>query len=289
MLKKSHPFIFLILLVSVGLGNLLLNPSFESWTNPRTPANWTVEDTVYCKIYKESTRVFHGQYAAKYQRLQAGTGNNKGLLQRVTIPGTGRYQASVRVWRTSDSANCGLVITWRRSDQSFISSWSTTYADTYLPAWQVILRNSPTDTAPSAAAYADFIVRAYGYTTSPAGGTFVVDSVYFARISGNVEEEFTENLIPLFEVSPNPFSYTTTVSYLLTSNNSSHTIKVYDAAGKVVRILSPNFNNSTDAGKWYAVWDGKNNAGVRCAPGIYFIVIESPDFKIKRAKAILLK
>lgn len=68
--------------------NLLQNPSFETWINSHQPGSpWRVEDTTYAKIYKESTRVFHGTYAAKLQRMLAGTGNNKGLLQRVAIPG----------------------------------------------------------------------------------------------------------------------------------------------------------------------------------------------------------
>ncbi|MCX7756849.1 MAG: T9SS type A sorting domain-containing protein [candidate division WOR-3 bacterium] len=276
----------LLFLSTTGFANLLLNPSFESWTNPRTPANWTVEDTIYAKVYKESTRVFHGSFAAKFQRFQAGTGNNKGVLQRVTLPGTGRYMASVRVWRTSDSANCGLTITWRRADQSFISSWTTTYADTYLPSWQVILRSGVNDTAPSEAVYADFIIRTYGRTGSPSGGTFVVDSVSFIRATGAFEENFSSPInIPLLEVNPNPFTHATSVNYILTSDGS-HSIKVYDATGTVVRTLLP---NRKDFDKWYTIWDGRNEKGEACPPGIYFIVLESADAQIKRAKAVLLR
>ncbi|MEO0131398.1 MAG: FlgD immunoglobulin-like domain containing protein [candidate division WOR-3 bacterium] len=283
--QKGYILVGLTLLSSLAFANLLLNPSLESWTNPRTPANWTVEDTTYTKVYKESTQVYHGSYAAKFQRFQAGTGNNKGILQRVTLPGTGRYTAAVRVWRTSDSANCGLTITWRRADQSFISSWATTYTDTFLPSWQIILRAGPNDTAPSEAVYADFIVRAYGRTGSPAGGTFVVDSMYFNRITGAVEEGFPSIINSPIEISPNPFFYHTSVSYNI-PNDAAHTIKVYDATGKVVRVLSP---NEKTKGQWYSVWDGRNEQGEILPPGIYFVVLESTNGQVKRAKAILLR
>lgn len=269
--------------------NLLLNPSFETWTNPRTPANWTVEDTIYAKIYKESTRVFHGAYAAKFQRFQVGETNNKGILQRVAVPGRGRYIASARFYRSSDSARCGLTITWRNSSLAFISSWSTIYADTVLPTWQVIRKAAVSDTAPTGAAFADFIIRTYGRsipTPSPSGGTFVADSVSFAAVTA-IEEtgnSLSKNSLQL-DVKPNPFTNITQINFLV-NPASFKAVKIYDATGNLVKTI--NSMNRNDA-FFTTSWDGRNEKGITVASGIYFVALETKNAQTKTVKTLFLR
>lgn len=261
--------------------NLLQNPSFETWTSIRQPANWTVEDTTGAKVYKESTTVFHGTYAAKLQRMIAGTGTNKGLLQQVTIPERGQFIARCRFKENTDSVSGGMTITWRTSSGSFISSWSTQYTSNSAN-WQVIQK---IDTAPLNAALADFIIRTYGTSSSPAGGTVVVDSVFFERITGNIAENnspISANRFSL-EVSPNPFSDVATINFAI-EPTSFRCVKIYDASGNVVKtITEPNYTPSG----LQTYWDGRNTSGYLVPSGIYFVVLETDKSETKISKVLL--
>ncbi|MBS4016561.1 MAG: T9SS type A sorting domain-containing protein [Candidatus Latescibacteria bacterium] len=293
MSKKS---IFLLIASVVMLSfftpvfaNLLLNPDFEAWTNFRQPSEWTVEDTVYAKIYKESTRVFHGNYAVKMQRFQIGTGNNKGIFQRVAIPGRGRYIASVRFYRNNDSVLGGLTITWRNANAGFISSWPVLYTDTILPSWQVVRKAAITDTAPTGAVYADFIIRTYGRgapTPSPSGGTLFVDSVSFGAVTAIEEIGNSISANPLnLEVKPNPFSNTARINFSVNPADFG-AVKIYDATGNLVRTI----RSIGQAGSSYTTtWDGRNERGILSAPGVYFIVLETKQGQSQALKTMFLR
>jgi hypothetical protein len=286
--KKSIIILFgIALLISIVVPaysvNLLQNPSFETWTSLRQPANWTVEDTTQAKIYKESTNVFHGIYSAKMQRLIAGSGSNKGLMQRLTIPGRGQFVARARFKENTDSVSGGITITWRRSDESFLSSWTTTYT-VNSANWQVVQR---IDTAATDAGVADFLIRTYGTSTTPAGGIVVVDSVFFERVTGNVEENrTTNNLIPFtLEVSPNPFSNFATINFAI-EPSSFQCVKIYDATGNIVKtITKSNYTNNV----FRTIWDGRNTSGQLVPDGVYFVALETNQNKTKVVKSLLLR
>ncbi|MEO0084108.1 MAG: FlgD immunoglobulin-like domain containing protein [candidate division WOR-3 bacterium] len=286
-MHKKIVFISSILFVSfvtpILAQNLLQNPSFENWTSLYQPANWTVEDTTYARVYKESTQVWHGSFAAKLKRLQAGTGNNKGLLQRITIPSRGQFVARARFLENTDSVSGGIVITWRDASQGFISSWPTVYT-VNSQNWQVVQK---IDTAPINAAIADFIIRTYGSSSSPAGGTFVVDSAYFALVGGDVDEANTNSNIQglIFNITPNPFSDFTTISFNV-DPKKFRCIKIYDATGNVVKTITQPITNSNPI---YINWDGRDISGKLVPNGVYFITLETTDAKTKVAKALLLR
>ncbi len=265
--------------------NLLTNPNFETWSSLYQPTGWTVEDTNYARIYKESTRVFAGTYAVKMKRLQVGTGNNKGLLQQVAIPGRGRYIARVRFSDNTDSCSGGMTITWRTSSGTFISSWSTAYT-VNSSSWQVVERGTATDTAPTGAALADFLIRTYGTSTTPAGGTFAADSAFFDRVTA-IEEEPGQNMKTTLnlEVTPNPFSTTTLINFTVNPTNF-RAIKIYDATGNVVKTM----NSMTSTNGVYRMnWDGRNENGVMSAPGVYFVVLETNNTETKAVKTLFLR
>jgi hypothetical protein len=89
----------------------------------------------------------------------------------------------------------------------------------------------------------------------------------------------------LSHAHPNPFNPTTRIDYSVKSGGPV-SIEVYDVAGRVVRTL---LDTEADAGTTgFAVWDGTNNDGERCASGVYFYRIDSPGFTESR-KMILLK
>jgi hypothetical protein len=267
--------------------NLLQNPSFETWNSVTSPTTWRVEDTNYARIYRESTVVFSGTYAAKLQRLQVGTGNNKGLLQRIILPlpSRGRYVARCRFYDNTDSVSGGMTITWRAADSSFISSWSTVYTVNQA-SWQTVERSAVTDTAPANAAIADFLIRTYGTSTTPAGGTYVADSASFDRFTGIEEQSGTELKNTLHvQVSPNPFNAKALISFSINPSNFK-SLKIYDAAGNVVRTMtSPSYVN----GAYKTSWDGRNEHAALCAPGIYFVTLETSNTATQTVKTLFLR
>lgn len=83
-----------------------------------------------------------------------------------------------------------------------------------------------------------------------------------------------------FEVSPNPFSQKTAISFATTQPGPVN-LAVYDAAGRHVRTL---VNESRDAGTYVVDWSGLDADGTVVAPGIYFMRLEtSQGVRTKRS------
>jgi hypothetical protein len=178
-----------------------------------------------------------------------------------------------------------MTITWRQANGTFISSWSTTYT-VNASGWQVVERTAVTDTAPANAALADFLVRTYGSSGSPAGGTIVVDSMFFEQVGSGVEENgsILKNVLSL-EATPNPFKATTLISFSVNPATFS-AVKIYDATGNVVRILT---SATQTVGSYKTTWDGRNENGLLSAPGVYFIVLETNNAATKTVKTLYLR
>lgn len=83
---------------------------------------------------------------------------------------------------------------------------------------------------------------------------------------------------------PNPFNPATTISFgLLEAGRVS--LRVYDAAGRLVRVL---VGGPRPAGRYEVTWDGCDAAGRRAASGVYFYRITSGTFE-KTRKMVLLR
>jgi predicted outer membrane repeat protein len=83
---------------------------------------------------------------------------------------------------------------------------------------------------------------------------------------------------------PNPFNPTTTISYDL-PKRSQVTLGIYDILGKKIKTL---LNQSQDAGKRIAIWDGTDNLGRQVSAGVYLYQIQAGAFTQTR-KMLLLK
>ena len=260
--------------------NILQNPSFEIWSSLHQPENWIVEDTA--AVYKESTCVFHENYAVKLKRLQVGTGHNVGFFQIISIPARGRYTAHVRFFDNTDSLTGGITITWRRADTSFIIAWSTVYT-LNAPNWQVVQK---TDTAPLEAALVEFRFRTYGTTTTPAGGTFVVDSAFFGLPEIGITESNKLPIITTLQlIKPNPAtSRLTQISFSL-AEPSRISLKIYDALGRLVKTL---INQYQTSGIYSITWDGKDEHKRTVTEGVYFYTLETPNQTFTK-KLVLMK
>jgi hypothetical protein len=84
---------------------------------------------------------------------------------------------------------------------------------------------------------------------------------------------------------PNPFNPATTIEYGVAAAGRV-TIRVFDAAGRVVRTL---VDSHVEAGPHTAIWDGTTDSGHRAASGVYFIRMESAEQFGATRKLVLLK
>ncbi len=89
----------------------------------------------------------------------------------------------------------------------------------------------------------------------------------------------------LSQAFPNPFNPVTKIAYSIRESGPV-TIEVYNVAGKVVRTLLDTELEAGAAGT--VVWNGANDAGERCASGVYFYRITAPEFVSSR-KMVMLK
>jgi hypothetical protein len=120
-------------------------------------------------------------------------------------------------------------------------------------------------------------------------GTYV-DTLYFSIPTGQVgiEENVDRYGIPshtmLSKVYPNPFGSFLDIGYQV-SKSCKLRLGVYDATGRLVKNLTRGVHN---AGYYNMVWNGCDSAGRKVSAGVYFIRLETDDYKLIK-KAVLLK
>jgi hypothetical protein len=105
---------------------------------------------------------------------------------------------------------------------------------------------------------------------------------------GIEDDETGGSLLPktyaLGQNYPNPFNPSTTLRYEV-PNDSKVELVVYDIHGRKVRAL---ISGQRKAGQHSVTWDGRNEAGVRVASGVYLYRLSSESFAETR-KMVLLK
>jgi hypothetical protein len=84
---------------------------------------------------------------------------------------------------------------------------------------------------------------------------------------------------------PNPFNPETTIDFSVAAGGRV-TVRIYDAAGRLVRTL---FDREVPAGSSGRVaWDGLDDRGAACASGVYLCRVRTESFEASR-KLVLLK
>jgi hypothetical protein len=83
---------------------------------------------------------------------------------------------------------------------------------------------------------------------------------------------------------PNPFNPETRISYSIPEPTHVK-MSIYDINGTLVKILQ---DGNQSAGRYEAVWNGKNSIGVKVGSGVYFYRIQANSF-VQTKKMILLK
>ena len=77
---------------------------------------------------------------------------------------------------------------------------------------------------------------------------------------------------------PNPFIIRGADEVLSFNYNGDAIVRLYTAAGELVREMSVNVN-----------WDGTNQHGQKVAPGVYLFLITAPDGSVGRGKILLIR
>ena len=88
----------------------------------------------------------------------------------------------------------------------------------------------------------------------------------------------------LFQNYPNPFNSQTVISYRILTAGSV-TIKIFDAAGRIVNTLI--HNRFHKPGQYNILWDGYDEEGKRVSSGIYIYQLRSDTIRLSK-KMILL-
>ena len=119
--------------------------------------------------------------------------------------------------------------------------------------------------------------------------TVLLDSImqFFDVLPTGVEEitKSDVNVLTL-KVYPNPFSKLINISFGKVYGAKSIDLKIYDATGRLVKDFSrftPDASRST-----FLSWDGNDDSGHKVSSGIYFVTLETEDFR-KTKKVILIE
>lgn len=262
--------LFFLLIYQTGPANLLQNPAFDFWLDDSTPSNWVVEYRTYAGVFKETGTIHSTPFSACLVRRQTGTGNNRGLRQRIPVTPSVTYTLSAWFYDNHNQANGGIVLTWRRTDSSFISSTSTVYTqDTAV--WQLLTLTgrAPDNPPDSVAAFVDVLLRTYGFTGSQPNGFIFVDDVEF-DISAINEPEMMPQTSEYFVGSPNPFSTRYRIIFNL-NQTAAVNLSLYDNFGRQIKKL---FVKNLNPGSYSVHWDGTDENGCQVMSGIYYGVLK---------------
>lgn len=223
-----------LLLGGTAGANLLRNGDFSEWTGIY-PVGWLVEDTTKARVERSTDPVRSAPAAVKITRLVAGTGNNAGIKQLVPIVAGREYTLAAYALDDDNNASAGIGISWRAADTSYISHSGTSYGDSTVRTWQRVFK---TATAPANAAYADCLLRIYGFTGSQPGGVIYFDDASLVEGQGAVEErpEFLPNHAQV-TVRPNPATGPARVGFAV-ARAGRVSVALYDRTGSRVALLA---------------------------------------------------
>ncbi|MEA2103110.1 MAG: T9SS type A sorting domain-containing protein, partial [Candidatus Cloacimonadota bacterium] len=109
-----------------------------------------------------------------------------------------------------------------------------------------------------------------------------IDELGYFRI---IESDNTTIAVSLSQNYPNPFKTQTEIEFTIRSIGENISLSVYNIKGQLVRKLA---EGSFEPGLHLANWNGKNENGINCSPGIYFLMFHSPQKNVIR-KMVYLK
>ncbi|HKI82224.1 MAG TPA: FlgD immunoglobulin-like domain containing protein [Pseudodesulfovibrio sp.] len=118
---------------------------------------------------------------------------------------------------------------------------------------------------------------------TPQNAQWIKDEI-FSSPTAAPEASRPASMAVLYPSVPNPFNPRTTLSFDL-ARSSRVRLRVYDAAGRLVRVLA---DRPYAAGRHRVVWDGRDIKGRPAASGVYFPRLDAGG-ESQAVKVLLVK
>ena len=103
-------------------------------------------------------------------------------------------------------------------------------------------------------------------------------------MDAGVEDGTPSLTVPVLVAAPTPFNPSLEIRCALPKAGRVR-LSVYDLSGRLLATLA---DEERDAGIFVRTWDGKNDAGVEAAAGVYFIRLTTRDLAVSK-KVILMR
>ncbi len=103
-------------------------------------------------------------------------------------------------------------------------------------------------------------------------------------VDAGVEDGTPSLTVPVLVAAPTPFNPSLEIRCALPKAGRVR-LSVYDLSGRLLATLA---DEERDAGIFVRTWDGKNDAGVEAAAGVYFIRLTTRDLAVSK-KVILMR
>ncbi|GAH80608.1 unnamed protein product, partial [marine sediment metagenome] len=78
-------------------------------------------------------------------------------------------------------------------------------------------------------------------------------------------------VIPKFEIFPNPSNGNIIISYQMPRKEKKHTLEFYDISGRLIKCLKLTSKKCSGT----IIWNGKDSQGQPAPPGIYFLKLDN--------------
>ncbi len=102
---------------------------------------------------------------------------------------------------------------------------------------------------------------------------------FFGITTGIIEVSDVNVKAPILKLYPNPFSKLMTISFGKVHGAKNIDLKIYDATGRLVRSFPIIDLCNPDKSVVSVCWDGKDDSGHKVSSGIYFVTLETNDFR----------
>jgi subtilisin family serine protease len=144
---------------------------------------------------------------------------------------------------------------------------------------QVRLTPSLLDSGETATVVVEAYLEVGGYPAFNSGGiTIEYSSGDDAGVPAETDLKFALSVVPT------PFAREATIAYTLPSEAEVN-IRIYDVQGRLTRAIPQSVR---PAGRHAARWDGRNDGGRLCSPGIYFVELEAGP-RVLKSPTVLLR
>ncbi|MBD3179033.1 MAG: T9SS type A sorting domain-containing protein [Candidatus Latescibacteria bacterium] len=224
-----------------------------------------VDTCWYYRVNGVSSAGYAGGYSAEAAECASGADLISPAVELV-------YPDGGEILSVGDTIN----IQWVATDNEAVDSVSISYSIDAGGEYTLISGGEPNDslyqwTVPATLSDS-CLIRVTAYDPSLNTGLDSSDSLFSIQQNTGVEDEWEEEegaprlANHLAQNHPNPFNGTTTIAYSV-KERSYVDLKIYDTAGRVVKVLK---TGTQAPGTYEVVWNGRNRSGEAVTSGVYF-------------------